>query len=59
MLYSEDRYCPYSHNATGVAGGSLITLIHCRNLHTGESICDDHKLNASFFKKKKEPGKGI
>lgn len=59
MLYSEDRYCPYSRNTTGVAGASLITLIHCRNLHTVESICDGHKLNVSFIKKKKESGKGI
>lgn len=59
MLFSEDRYSHYSHNATGGAGGSLITLIHCRNLHTGESICDGHKLNVSLLKKRKEPGKGI
>lgn len=55
MLYSTDRYYAYSHNATGVAGGSLIPLIHCRNLYTGESICGGHKFHASFLPNKKPP----
>lgn len=52
MLDSTDGYCHYSHNATGVAGGSLIPLIHCRNLYTDESVCSGHKFHACFLPSK-------
>lgn len=59
MLYNIYRHCHYSHNATGVAGGSLIPQIYCENLYTGECICGGHLFRASFLPKKMQQGKRI
>jgi len=59
MLYSTDKYGPYSRNATKVATGFLNLSIHCTNLYTSESISGGRIFLASSLPKKRKQGKGI